>query len=129
MDDDEPAPSRPIAKPRPVFDNRSHRAFAYRRTGKKFGWLRWAGLGYIGSVLSPEEIAAMFKGRTVDPDIVRRILGLAEAHLFVEMRPETGGTGYFCMFPKEVRPPRKIAEPDDPREDDPEDDDETLPDH
>lgn len=112
-----------------VNNNRTHRAFAYRRTGKKFGFLRWSGLGHIGSVHSPEEIAAMFKGQPVNADLVRRILGFATAHLFVEMRPETGGTGYFCMLPKDIKPPRKVAEPDDPREDDPEDDDETLPDH
>jgi hypothetical protein len=123
--EDEPAPSRPAA--RRVFDNRTHRAFAYRRTGKKFGWLRWAGLGYIGSVQSPEDIAEMFRGEPVDADLVRKILGFATAHLFIEMRPEHGGTGYVCMLPKEVRPPRKVPEPDDPREDDPEEDDETLP--
>src|SRR3954451_16916594 len=111
-----------------VNNNRTHRAFAYRRTGKKFGFLRWSCLGHIGTVQSPEEIAAMFKGQPVNADMVRQILGFASAHLFVEMRPETGGTGYFCMLPKEVKPPRKVAEPHDPREDDPEDDDETLPD-
>jgi hypothetical protein len=130
MEDTQPVPSRPVAKrAAPVFDNRTHRAFAYRRTGKKFGWLRWGGLGYIGSVHSPEEIAAMFRGAPVDADMVRRILGFATAHLFIEMRAEIGGTGYYCMFPKEIRPPHKIAEPDDPREDDPEDDDEILHDH
>jgi hypothetical protein len=127
--EDEPAPSRPAAVRRPVFDNRTHRAFAYRRTGKKFGWLRWAGLGYIDSEKSPEEIAAMFRGKPVDADIVRRILGFATAHLFVEMMPHHGGSGYFRMVPKDIKPPRKVAEPDDPREDDPEDDDETLPEH
>lgn len=71
----------------------------------------------------------MFRGAPVDADMVRRILGFATAHLFIEMRAEIGGTGYYCMFPKEIRPPHKIAEPDDPREDDPEDDDEILHDH
>jgi hypothetical protein len=112
-----------------VVNNRTHRAFAYRRTGKKFGWLRWGGLGYIGSVHSPEDIAAMFEGKPVDADMVRQILGFAVAHLFVEMRPEIGGSGYFQLIPKPLKPPHKIAEPDDPREDDPEDDDEILHDH
>ena len=127
MEDDDPAPSRPAPSVRPVFDNRTHRAFAYRRTGKKSGWLRWSGLGYIGSAKAPEEIAALFRGQAVDADVVRRILGFATAHLFLEMNPWTGGTGYFCMFPKELKPPRKVPEPDDPREDDPEDDDEAEP--
>jgi hypothetical protein len=110
-----------------VVDNRTHRAFAFRRTGKKFGRLRWSGLGYIGSEKSPEEIAAMFEGEPVDADMVRQILRFATAHLFVEMMPHHGGTGYYCLLPKESRAPRKIAEPDDPREDEGEADDETLP--
>jgi hypothetical protein len=32
-----------------VEDNRTHRAFAYRRIAKKWGRLRWSGLGYICS--------------------------------------------------------------------------------
>jgi hypothetical protein len=110
-----------------VEHNRTHRAFAYRRTGKKFGWLRWSGLGYIGSAKPPEDIAAMFKGQPVDAALVRKILAFATAHLFVEMIPNHGGTGYYVLLPKDVKAPRKVAEPDDPREDDPEDDDETLP--
>jgi hypothetical protein len=121
------APARPDYPQRPVLNNRTHRAFAYRRVGNKWGWLRWSGLGYIGSTRSPEDIAAKFKGRPVDADLVRQILAFATAHLFVEMRPETGGTGYFCMLPKEMKPPCKVNEPDDPREDDPEGDDETSP--
>jgi hypothetical protein len=109
-----------------VIDNRTHRAYAFRRTGKKAGRLRWGGLGYIGSVLSHEEIAAQFEGARIDADIVRRILNYATAHLFIEMRPEIGGTGYYCLIPKESRAPRKIVEPDDPREDEGEEDDETL---
>ena len=139
MEDDEPAPSRPVTAATrrspvsatgqgPVFDNRTHQAFTYRRVGKRWGWLRWAGLGYIDSERSPEEIAAMFKGQPVNADIVRRILGFAVAHLFVEMRPETGGSGYFRMVPKTITPPRRITEMDDPREDDPEENDETWPD-
>ena len=59
--------------------------------------------------------------------MVRKILGFAEAHLFVEMIPHHGGTGYYRLTPKDVKAPRKVPEPDDPREDDPEPDDETLP--
>jgi len=120
----EEAPTRPGGNRPPVFDNRTHRAFAFRRTGKKAGCLRWSGLGYIGSVRPPEEIAALFHGQPITAEIVQRILGFATAHLFLEMNPWSGGTGYFCMLPKEAKPPRKVPEPDDPREDDPEDDDE-----
>lgn len=127
MDDDEPEPSRPAARRSPVIDNRTHRAFAYRRTGKKWGRLRWSGLGYIGSEKSPEDIAARFEGEPVDAALVRKILGFATAHLFVEMIPHHGGTGYYCLLPKEAKAPRRIPEPDDPREDEGEDDDETLP--
>jgi hypothetical protein len=112
-------------KPRAtVIDNRTHRAFAYVRTGKGKGKLEaGAGLGYIATVKSPEDIAAMFEGKPIDAAIVRRILGFAEAHLFITMTPWTGSTGYFRMMPKEAKRPRKVPEPDDPREDDPEDDD------
>jgi hypothetical protein len=112
-----------------VFDNRTHRAFAYRRTGKKSGRLRWSGLGYIESDISPEEIAAMFEGEAIDADMVRKIQGYVKAHLFVEMIPYHGGTGYYCLIPKETTPPRIIPEPDDPREDPPEEGDEILPDN
>jgi hypothetical protein len=109
--------------------NRTHRAFAFRRTGKKWGWLRWSGFGYVSSAKSPEDIAAMFKGQPLDAGLVRKILAFATAHLFVEMIPNHGGTGYYCLFPKDVKPPPKVAEPDDPREDEPEDGDEILPDN
>jgi hypothetical protein len=116
MADDKP--SRPRSTP-PVIDNRTHLASAYVRTAKGKGKLeRGAGLGYIGSTKSPEDIAAMFKGQPVDAGIVREILGCAVAHLFITMTPWTGSTGYFRMDPREVRPPRRIAEPDDPRDDD-----------
>ena len=111
-----------------VENNRTHRAYAFRRTGRgksATGKLRWSGLGYIGTTRKPDEIAAAVG---VDVETVRQILGYATAHLFVEMRPETGGTGYYCMLPKEVQAPRRVPEPDDPREDEGEDDDETLPD-
>jgi hypothetical protein len=121
MDDD------PSSRTVPVIDNRTHNAFAFRRIGKKWGRSRWGGFGYIGSTKSPEDIAAMFRGQPVDAEAVRRILALATAHLFIEMRPETGGTGYYFMLPKETKPPRKVPEPDDPRDDEPEDDDEPLP--
>ena len=127
MDDDEPKPTRPRIAP--VIDNRTHRAYAYRRTGRgkiASGKLRWAGLGYIGTVKSLDDIAELYE---VEVDTVRGILSFAEAHLFVEMRPETGGTGFFRLIPKDTKAPRKIIEPDDPREDDGEDDDETLPDN
>jgi hypothetical protein len=110
-----------------VIDNRTHRAFAYRRTGKKSGRLRWSGLGYISTEKSPEEIAAMFEGETLDADMVREILGLATAHLFVEMIPHHGGTGYYQLIPKAVKPPLRVPEPDDPREDEPEGGDEPMP--
>jgi hypothetical protein len=121
MDEDEPQPSRPRSAP--VFDNRTHRAYAFRRTGRgksATGKLRWAGLGYIGTTRKPEDIAA---AAGVHVDVVRQILSFATAHLFVEMRPETGGTGYFFMLPKDTKRPRRIPEPDDPREDDEEDGD------
>ena len=113
-----------------IVDNRTHRAYAYRRIGKRYGRLRWSGMGYIGTTLAPEDIAAKFEGQPITADMVRRILGFATAHLFVEMLPHHGGTGYYCMLPKDIAPPPKVPEPDDPREDDPEDgdDDETLPD-
>src|SRR5262244_8902 len=104
-----------------VFDNRTHRAYAYFRTGKKSGRLRWSGLGYAGTTQSPEEIAATFEGKPVDADVVREILTYVTAHLFVEMVPHHAGTGYYCLLPKATKAPRKIAEPDDPREDDGED--------
>jgi hypothetical protein len=106
-----------------VENNRTHRAYAFRRTGRgksATGKLRWSGLGYIGTTRKPEEIAATVG---VDVDVVRQILGFATAHLFVEMRPETGGTGYFCMLPKNTKRPRRIPEPDDPREDDEDEED------
>ena len=112
-----------------VENNRTHRAYAFRRTGRgknATGKLRWSGLGYIGTTRKPEEIAATVG---VEVDVVRQILVFATAHLFVEMRPETGGTGYYVMIPKETKAPRKVPEPDDPREDEGEDDDEILPDH
>jgi hypothetical protein len=118
MDDEEPQPPRSA----PVFDNRTHRAYAFRRTGKgksATGKLRWSGLGYIGTTRKPEEIAASVG---VDVETVRQILAYATAHLFVEMRPETGGTGYFVMLPKNVKRPRRIPEPDDPRDDDDDED-------
>jgi hypothetical protein len=122
---DEAKPSRRA----PVIDNRTHRAFAYVRTARGKGKLEpYAGLGYIGTTKSPEDIAAMFRGQPIDAGIVRRILGFAEAHLFITMMPYTGSTGYFQMLPKEAKPPRKVPEPDDPRDDEGEDDDETLPD-
>jgi hypothetical protein len=111
-----------------VIDNRTHRAYAFRRTGRgkaATGKLRWSGLGYIGTTKSLEDIAAMFE---VEIDTVRGILSFAEAHMFVEMVPNYGGTGYFRMIPKDTKAPRKVPEPDDPREDEGEDDDETLPD-
>jgi hypothetical protein len=111
-----------------IVDNRSHRVYGYRRTGKKFGRLRWSGLGYIGTVHTVEDIAAMFEGETVDADVVRRILGFAIAHVFVEMVPNMGGTGYFCMIPKDTKAPRKVPEPDDPRLDDGDEDDELAQD-
>jgi len=126
MDDNEPKPASTAA---PVIDNRTHRAYAYRRTGRgkiASGKLRWAGLGYIGTVKSLDDIAELYE---VEVDTVRGILSFAEAHLFVEMRPETGGTGFFRLIPKDTKAPRKIIEPDDPREDEGEDDDETLPDN
>jgi hypothetical protein len=107
-----------------IADNRTHRAYAYRRTGKKFGRLRWSGLGSIGSTRKPEDIAAMFEGEPVDAELVRKILGFAVAHLFVEMIPHHGGTGYYCLIPKEAKIPRKVPEPDDPREDEGDEDDE-----
>jgi hypothetical protein len=85
-----------------------------------------SGLGYVDSARPPEGIAAMFEGRPVDAEMARRILGFASAHLFLEMAPWTGGTGYFCLLPKDMKPARKVSEPDNPREDDPEDGDETL---
>jgi hypothetical protein len=112
-----------------VIDNRTHRVFAYRRKegiGKiRRGILRWSGLGYIGATRILEDIATMFK---VEVETVRNILSFAEAHMFVEMIPNYGGTGYFRLIPKESKAPRTIAEPDDPRDDDLEADDEILPD-
>jgi hypothetical protein len=43
------------------------------------------------------------------------------------MIPHHGGTGYYCLLPKKVMPPHKLPEPDDPREDEGEGDDETSP--
>jgi hypothetical protein len=120
MDEEQQQPSRPGRAT--VIDNRTHRAFAYVRTARGKGKMEsGAGLGYIGSTKSPEDIAAMFD---VPVDVVRKILSLATAHLFISMTPWTGSTGYFCMLPKEVTPPRRVPEPDDPREDDDELDDE-----
>ena len=42
---------------------------------------------------------------------------MATAHLFVEMVPHHGGTGYYCLLPKETQRPARVPEPDDPRED------------
>jgi hypothetical protein len=109
-----------------VEDNHTHHAFAYRRTGRVGGRLRWSGMGYIGSTKKPEEIAALFRGEPVDAALVRKILAFATAHLFVEMIPHHGGTGYYRLVPKDTKTPRRVPEPDDPREDD-EDDDEVLP--
>lgn len=107
-------------------DNRTHHTFAYRRIGRKWGRLRWSGMGYIGSSKKPEDIAALCRGEPVDAALVRKILAFATAHVFVEMIPYHGGTGYYCLLPKDTKTPRRVPEPDDPREDDPADD-EILP--
>jgi hypothetical protein len=112
-----------------VIDNRTHRAYAFRRTGRgkaATGRLRWSGLGYIGTTQSLEHIAALYNA---DVETVRGILSFAEAHLFVEMVPNLGGTGYFRLIPKDTKAPRKVPEPDDPREDEGEENDEPLPDN
>jgi hypothetical protein len=106
-----------------VENNRSHNAYSYRRTGKKSGRLRWAGYGRVDTDKSAEEIAAQFKGQPVSADLVRKILSLASAHLFIEMVPHHGGTGYHVLLPKAAKRPLRIPEPDDPREDELEDDD------
>ena len=100
-----------------VEDNRSHNAYAFRRIGKKFGRLRWSGYGYIGTSRPVEEIAAQYKGQPVSVDLVRQILSLATAHLFIEMVPHHGGTGYHVLLPKAAKRPPRVIEPDDPRED------------
>lgn len=110
-----------------VDDNKSHRAYAYRRTGRRHGKLRWSGYGGIRTTKPPEDIAALFKGQPVSADIVRRILAMATAHLFVEMVPHHGGTGYYCLLPKETQRLARVPEPDDPREDEQDGDDEVLP--
>jgi hypothetical protein len=107
-----------------VEDNRSHSAYSFRRTGKKFGRLRWSGYGYLGTVRPVEEIAAQFKDQPVSADLVRKILSFATAHLFIEMVPHHGGTGYHVLLPKSAKRPPRVAEPDDPREDEAEDGDE-----
>jgi hypothetical protein len=111
-----------------VENNKSHRAYAYRRTGRRHGCLRWSGFGTVSTTKSPEDIAALFKGQPVSPDVVRRILAMAAAHLFVEMVPHHGGTGYYCLLPKDAERPARVPEPDDPREDEHDGDDEVLPD-
>jgi GrpB-like predicted nucleotidyltransferase (UPF0157 family) len=103
-----------------ILDNRTHRAFAFRRTGKKSGRLRWSGLGHIGTTRPVEEIADKL---AIDVDTVRRVLGFATAHLFVEMVPHHGGTGYYCLLPKDAKRPLRVPEPDDPREDEADNDD------
>jgi hypothetical protein len=106
-----------------VENNRSHHAYSFRRTGKRSGRLRWSGYGRVDTAKSPVDIAAQFKGQPVTADMVRQILGMASAHLFIEMVPHHGGTGYHLLLPKSVKRPARITEPDDPREDEPEDDD------
>ena len=73
-----------VTRAAPVFDNRTHRAYAFRRTGRgknATGRLRWSGLGYIGSARAPEDIAAMLG---VEVDVVR------QSSIFSALRPAYG---------------------------------------
>jgi hypothetical protein len=94
-----------------VDDNKSHRGYAYRRTGRRHGRLRWSGYGGIRTTKPPEEVAALFKGQPVSADIVRRILSMATAHLFVEMTPHHGGTGITACCRRKPNAPHAYRNP------------------
>lgn len=95
----------------------THNAYAFRRIVKKFGLARWAGTGWLETQRPIEDIAEMFEGQTVDAGVIRQILGFVTAHFFVEMLPHHGGTGYYFLLPKAVKPEHPMEGPDNPNDD------------
>src|SRR5689334_6752511 len=100
----------------PAIKEHTHRAYGFRREGRKSGRLLRCGTGHIDMERDLEEIAAEFEGVMVDGEVVRQILRLATGHLFLDRMPFMGGTGYFCLLPKGVKP-QLPAEPQRPGED------------
>jgi hypothetical protein len=91
----------------------THNAYAYRRTGKKTGRARWCGTGWLETSKPPQDIADLLK---VDVSVVKKILDLVDAHMFIEMVPRQMGTGYHFLRPKAVRPPHPVQEPPNPHD-------------